>query len=166
MGVSELDVRITDAMGAEVDFNGGEHEFQLVFECFDEGTRSNKPPDGGYAESAPPSAPSVTPVRWNFVMVVTVDNASARVAAADGSGSNGRPTYSRSCACESAAVAVDVSVSFAAAAKSDMTTIAVLPSKVATSKCCMCFVIASIHRWYTTAGSVDVIACNSTLLVH
>ena len=50
MGVSELDVRITDAMGAEVDFNGGEHEFQLVFECFDEGTRSNKPPDGGYAD--------------------------------------------------------------------------------------------------------------------
>ena len=50
MGVSELDVRITDAMGAEVDFNGGEHEFQLVFECFEEGTRSNKPPDGGYAD--------------------------------------------------------------------------------------------------------------------
>ena len=50
MGVSELDVRITDAMGNEIDFNGGEHEFQLVFECFDEGTRSNKPPDGGYAD--------------------------------------------------------------------------------------------------------------------
>ena len=50
MGVSELDVRITDAMGAEIDFLGGEHEFQLVFECFDEGTRSNKPPDGGYAD--------------------------------------------------------------------------------------------------------------------
>jgi len=50
MGVSELDVRITDAMGAEVDFNGGEHEFQLVFEAFSEGTRSNKPPDGGYAD--------------------------------------------------------------------------------------------------------------------
>ena len=48
MVVSELDVKMTDAMGQLIDFNGGEHLFQLLFEAFENGTRSDKPPDANY----------------------------------------------------------------------------------------------------------------------
>jgi len=50
MLVSELDVKMTDAAGALIDFNGVEHEFQLLFECFDKGTRSDKPPNANYMQ--------------------------------------------------------------------------------------------------------------------
>ena len=46
--ITELDIRITDAFGELVDFNGCENEFQLLFECFDEGTRQDKPSDPEY----------------------------------------------------------------------------------------------------------------------
>ena len=39
MGVSELVVRLTDAMGVTLDFNSVENEFQLLFECFEDKTR-------------------------------------------------------------------------------------------------------------------------------
>jgi hypothetical protein len=50
MGVSELDIKMTDAMGVEIDFNGVEHDLQLVFEAFANGTRADKPPDANWAE--------------------------------------------------------------------------------------------------------------------
>ena len=37
MIVSELDVKMTDAMGQQIDFNGVEHSFQLLFEFFEKG---------------------------------------------------------------------------------------------------------------------------------
>ena len=49
-GVSELDVRLTDAFGEELDFNGVENEFMLVFEAFADGTRPDKPPEQNFAE--------------------------------------------------------------------------------------------------------------------
>ena len=48
MTVSELDIKVTDAMGQLIDFNGVEHEFQLLFEAFENGTRSDKPDDPNY----------------------------------------------------------------------------------------------------------------------
>jgi hypothetical protein len=48
--VSELDVKITDAFGQELDFNGVEHSFQLMFKAFEDGTRDNKPADRNYAD--------------------------------------------------------------------------------------------------------------------
>ena len=50
MIVSELDIKMTDAMGQLVDFNGGEHSFQLLFEAFENGTRSDKPDDPNYTQ--------------------------------------------------------------------------------------------------------------------
>ena len=52
MGVSELDVNITDAFGQLMDFNGVEHEFQMTFEAFDIGTMENKPPVPNYQGAA------------------------------------------------------------------------------------------------------------------
>lgn len=49
-GVSELDVKITDAFGEELNFNGVEHSFQIMFEAFEDGTRENKPAEKHYAE--------------------------------------------------------------------------------------------------------------------
>ena len=49
MIVSELDVKMTDAMGQLIDFNGVEHSFQLLFECFEKGTRSDRPSDPNYS---------------------------------------------------------------------------------------------------------------------
>jgi hypothetical protein len=49
MIVSELDVKMTDAMGQQIDFNGVEHSFQLLFECFEKGTRSDRPSDPNYS---------------------------------------------------------------------------------------------------------------------
>jgi hypothetical protein len=49
-GVSELDVRLTDAFGEELDFNGVENEFMLMFEAFADGTRPDKPPEKNFAE--------------------------------------------------------------------------------------------------------------------
>ena len=49
-GVSELDVRLTDAFGEELDFNGVENEFMLMFEAFADGTRPDKPPEQNFAE--------------------------------------------------------------------------------------------------------------------
>ena len=49
-GVSELDIRLTDAFGDELDFNGVENEFMLMFEAFADGTRPDKPPEQGFAE--------------------------------------------------------------------------------------------------------------------
>jgi hypothetical protein len=49
-GVSELDVRLTDAFGEELDFNGVENEFMLAFEAFADGTRPDKPPEQNFAE--------------------------------------------------------------------------------------------------------------------
>ena len=46
--VSELNIRIADAFGELVDFVGCELEFQILFECFDSGTRQDKPPDPDY----------------------------------------------------------------------------------------------------------------------
>ena len=48
MVVSELDIKMTDAMGQAIDFNGVEHEFQLLFEVFEKGTRADKPDDPNY----------------------------------------------------------------------------------------------------------------------
>ena len=49
-GVSELDIRLTDAFGDELDFNGVENEFMLMFEAFADGTRPDKPPEQNFAE--------------------------------------------------------------------------------------------------------------------
>jgi hypothetical protein len=46
--VTELNIRITDAFGELVDFVGCELEFQILFECFDSGTRQDKPSDPDY----------------------------------------------------------------------------------------------------------------------
>jgi len=43
MKVSELDVKCTDAAGDLINFNGGEHDFQLLFEAFEQGTRASNP---------------------------------------------------------------------------------------------------------------------------
>jgi hypothetical protein len=48
--VSELDIRLTDAFGDELDFNGVENEFMLMFKAFADGTRPDKPPEPGFAE--------------------------------------------------------------------------------------------------------------------
>ena len=45
-----MHVKITDAFGEELDFNGVEHSFQLMFEAFEDGTRDNKPADRNYAD--------------------------------------------------------------------------------------------------------------------
>ena len=43
--VSSLRVRLTDADGVLLSFNGVEHEFQLKFEAFEQGTRKDRPDD-------------------------------------------------------------------------------------------------------------------------
>lgn len=48
--VSELDIQLTDATGVLLDFHGVEHEFQLEFETFEQGTRHNKPSDPQYIQ--------------------------------------------------------------------------------------------------------------------
>ena len=47
--VSSLDMSMTDAFGHTIDLNGSEVEFSLLFECFEHGTRDNKPPDPNYS---------------------------------------------------------------------------------------------------------------------
>ena len=49
-GVSELDIRLTDAFGDELDFNVVENEFMLMFEAFADGTLPDKPPEQNFAE--------------------------------------------------------------------------------------------------------------------
>ena len=48
--VDELQIELTDADGQLVEFNGVEHELQFLFECYDEGTRPNRPADPGWFE--------------------------------------------------------------------------------------------------------------------
>jgi hypothetical protein len=51
MLVSEIDVRLTDAEGLEIDFQGLEHEFQLRFQVYEKGTGAHfRPPDTSFRE--------------------------------------------------------------------------------------------------------------------
>jgi hypothetical protein len=43
--LSQMSFRFTDAQGHLIDFEGGELSFSILFECFDKGSYSDKPPD-------------------------------------------------------------------------------------------------------------------------
>jgi hypothetical protein len=62
MGISDLDVRLTDAMGEEMDLNGVEWTFQMTYEVFPEMDKK-KPlnfnmPGAQERESAPMTSPN------------------------------------------------------------------------------------------------------------
>jgi hypothetical protein len=49
--VSQLSIRLTDASGELIDFEGGEISFSILFECFDNNTYADKPAEPNFAQS-------------------------------------------------------------------------------------------------------------------
>jgi hypothetical protein len=49
--VSQLSIRLTDASGELIDFEGGEISFSILFECFDNNTYADKPSEPNFAQS-------------------------------------------------------------------------------------------------------------------
>ena len=49
--VSQLAIRLTDATGELIEFQGGEVSFSILFECFDKNTYSDKPADPNYVQN-------------------------------------------------------------------------------------------------------------------